>query len=341
MFYLSTKRDEIGLALILIIGFCSLFLWRTVSMFILSKEEHISFFEPFLWISLLSICFLIGAVLWKQWDIRLMGVLLTVLPGLFFFSGWEYVLMSFVGSFILYRSSKNIALEEEKYVQFSFIRSVRSGSTSFLIGLVLLFSTSYYLFLRETVWEDLVPRFRVSQGVMNTIFKVAGVINPNLTQLAEGDTTVDEFLLDIEKKQKENKSEESVVFTEQIQDRESQNVSVSSVIEQQFFLEQGRKQISQFVGRRVDGSEKIVDILSPIIQDKLTAFLQSEQVLSHISSQTASFLIALLLFVTLITFVSVLSPFYIFLAYLLFCIMVKAKLLVLETVIVEKQRLQE
>lgn len=351
---ISTKRDQVGRALIVLIGIFSVLLWQTFSV-VIDIKEGTSLFRPLLWLVLLSASFFLGSIVWKQAVTRLIGTILLILPSLFFLVGWEYSIVSIIVFLFFYQSSVNIFLEGKERIRFRFFRSVRSGSTLFFLGIALLFSTGYYLSLKEMVWEELVPRFRISQEMTQGIFRVAGVINPSFAQLTEGDTTVDEFLLNLEQNRR---TAESVSSSEEVSLREGLSITpgmrqllaqkmselpveMSSAIEQQLFLEGGRVQIASFVGRPVGGSEKIADILSLIIQNKLTALLQGESTTGHVPTQAIPFFVTLLLFLTLISLSSILNPLCILFSQFLFWLMLKSGLLTLETITVEQQKLRE
>ncbi|MDD2766475.1 MAG: hypothetical protein PHH40_01760 [Candidatus Moranbacteria bacterium] len=348
MFSTLTKRDTIGLFLLFLIGVWSVFLWRTLVV-VISFEKGSSLAQPLLFLVLLAICFFIGSVLWKQTALRLIATALIILPGIFFFLGWEYIIVSVGVSLIFLRSSANIFAEGKERTRFHFFRSVKSGSMLFFLGIALLFSTGYYSSLKETVWEDLIPRFRISQGMTSSIFKIAGTINPSFAQLTKENVTVDEFLLNLEKQQQivgSDISSQKVFSLQNTSDRMMPvpvglPLEISPAIARQLFLEEGRTQIASFVGRPVDGSEKIADILSLIVQNKLTSFLQGEQTVQHIPSQAIPFFITLLLFITLLSLASVLNPLCVFLAQFIFWLILMARFLTLETVTVEQQRLVE
>jgi len=339
MFPTLTKRDKTGLFFLFLTGVSSLFVWKQVFILVFSKGET-SPFLPFVWCVLLAVSFFIGSLLWKYTLLRCFAVLLVIVPSFFLFFDWKYIVVSMGVSLLLYRSSYKIFLEENECVHFNFFRSVQAGSLTFFFSITLLFSLGYYTSLQDVVWQEKIPNFRISQGMMKSIFKVIGIVNPSFSQLKEENSTVDEFLLDIEKQQN-IQAEVPTVFPKKEGEISPLLVGISPDMQQQLFLMQGRKQISSFVGRQVDGSEKMSDILSPFIQDKLTAFFQSEQILQHLSSQKISIFISFLLFITLFSFVSFLSPLSFYLAYGIFYCMLQIKILAFETVSVEQQKLQK
>jgi len=306
---------------------------------------------------LVGVVFFLSTVLWKGYWMRSVGSLIVFLPGIFFVHSLEYIVVGIISVFFIYWSSISIAHEKESRVHFHFSKIIQTSSFLFIFGLSLLISSGYYVSLKSVSWEELVPRFRIGEEMTKVIFKIASTVNSSFATLAEGDATVDEFLLSIEQNQKDtgvpleipiNDSQKNILKTHpEIQQFLNQNNSTlssnarSEQIAQELFLDQGRKQIASMIGRPVSGNEKIAQVLSLALQNKVVTFLSGEKATQHIPSQAIPFFLSLLLFLTLLSFSSIIVPFCILVAHLLFAFFLWAGWIQMSTVMTEQERLEE
>lgn len=350
-----TKREIIGIFLILIIGLLSLGSWRAFFSAMMTPGVS-DIWRVVAWFFVLTVFFFLGATLWTNFFLRIVGVGFIFLPGLFFIRSWEYILVGVISTAFIFWSSRSIAKEAEERVHFNFFKSARIGQFLFIFGLSLIISGGYYVFLKNAPWEELVPRFRVGEEMTGIIFKIAGTINPSFAKLSAGSTTVDEFLLDLEKNQlggglSQGDSGKQITqqdienaFPQLSQYTKGKNIVLPTngnqeKIAQKIFLESGREQIATLVGRSVAGDEKVSDLLSIALQNKLIALLSGGKATEHVSSQAVPFFLALLLFLTLLSFASLFVPVCILGAHFLFAVLLWVGWLKISTFVVEQERL--
>ncbi|MFZ2299922.1 MAG: hypothetical protein WAW00_02200 [Candidatus Moraniibacteriota bacterium] len=320
-----TMRRIFGIFLVLIVGLLALGAWQTFFAAVVTPGAS-DIWQPVSWFSLLTVFFFLGTVVWSDVSLRIAGAVLVFLPGLFFVHAWEYVAASVISAALVFWGGMDIAAETDERVRFHFFKSVRAGRFLFVAGLSLALAGGYYVFLKNASWEELVPRFQVGDQVTGVIFKVAGTINPSFAALAEGDATVDEFLLSLE----QNKEGMSLFLSA---DQEK--------VAQELFLRSGREQIASLVGRQVNGDEKISDTLSFALQRKLITLLQGGDTTQHFPSQAIPFFLALLLFFTFLSLLSLVGIVCVVAAQLLFRLALLIGWLRLERITVAQQKLAE
>jgi len=153
-------------------------------------------------------------------------------------------------------------------------------------------------------WEELAPRFQVSEELTGTVFRAVGAINTNFAALAEEDVTVDKFLLDIERVQGE--ASLPVAITAQKQ------------MEQELFLRSGREQIETLFGQPVTGDEKMSAVFSSALQRKISSLFSGSDVTRRFSFQAVPLFLATLVFFTLLPLFSLVSFLCVAAAYLIF-----------------------
>ncbi|MEK9151300.1 MAG: hypothetical protein AAB547_01570 [Patescibacteria group bacterium] len=320
-----TRRRIVGIFLVLIVGLLALGAWQAFFSGILTPGAS-DIRRPAVWFFFLAAFFFLGTAVWADAYFRIAGAALVFLPGLLFAHSWEYVVAAAVSVALVFWSSMGIASEFEERVRFHFFKSVRSGQFLFVAGLSLALASGYYVVLKNVSWEELVPRFRIGEEMTGIIFKAAGAINPSFAMLSEGDATVDGFLLSLE----QNKSGMTLLLD-----------ADQAKIAQELFLVSGREQIATLAGRPVAGDEKMSDILSLALQQKLITFLRGGETTKHLPSQAIPFFLALLLFFTLLSLLSLAGILCVVAAQALFRCALWVGWLTLDRVAVEQQKLAE
>ena len=352
-----TKRDIVGIFLLFFVGLLALGAWRAFFMVMVTPGVS-DIWQPMPWFALLATFFFLGTAVWKTPAFQGAGSVLLFIPGFFFIVAWEYVVVSVIAMGLVFWSATDITHEFKERLHFRFFRSIRAGQFFFVAGLALSLSGGYYVFLKQASWEELVPRFRIGEEMTAVIFKTVAFVNPSFATLAEGDATVDEFLLSFEVNDREDPalvdlgnllsgdapdtleiSPEVIGYLEERGIR--LNINMSPETKEMLFLQSGREQIAGLAGRPVEGNEKISDILSIALQRKLIGFLGEQKTTEHIPSQAVPFFLALLLFFTLLPVISILGLLCILMAELLFVLSLRIGWLALESISVEQKRLVE
>lgn len=346
-----TKREIFGIFLLLVVGLCSFVAWRAFSL-VMTDGGVSSIWTPIIWFAFLASIFFLGMIVWKRTFLQFTGGAFVFVSGLFFLRSQEYIIVGAISMMCLYWGSTSVAEECEERTHFHFFKNVKAGSFLFVLGLSLLLSGGYYTFLKDVSWEEMVPRFRIGEEMTGVIFKVAGVTNPSFAKLSDGGMTVDEFLQNLEQNKQDSPLSSQVnnqqdLLTAYPQMKQFLNGEVlplslgskSPKTAEELFLDGGRAQIASLVGRPVMGSEKMSDVLSSAVQNKLIAFLRGENTTQHIPSQAIPFFLALLLFLTLLSFSSLLVPICILVAQAIFWLARKFGWIAMKTLTVEQETL--
>lgn len=353
-----TAREIFGIFLVLIVGLLALAAWQAFFT-VMANPGLADIWRPTLWFSLLAMFFFLGAAVWTDAFLRIAGAALVFAPGFLFMQSWEYVAAGGAAAVFAFWSTMDIVQDFRERLRFRFFKSVRAGAFFFVVGLSLALSSGYYVFLQDASWEELVPRFRIGEEMTKIIFKAAGTLNPSFALLAEGDATVDEFLLSLEESRRaepptlpsaagtqENVRDISGISLEAMRYLKEQGIDFplaeyQESVAQELFLRSGREQIAELAGRPVRGDEKISDILSLALQYKLIAFLRGGDTTEHVPSQAVPFFLSLLLFFTLLSLLSLLGLLCILGAQLLFILSLRIGWLKLGKITVEQERLIE
>lgn len=346
-----THREIFGVGVILCIFAAALFSW---SMFFsaVAQPDPLNILGAITWFSFLGASFLLGTVVWQRRIFQGLGTFFVFLPGFFFIQTWSHVVIVFVAALIVFSSIQTIVSEMQDRIRFRFFRMVRTGSFTFILGLSLALSSAYFSSIEKSSWEELVPRFNLGEGTASVVFKTVAYFYPSWKNLADEGMTVDGFLLSLPREDMSaslsapsvtvviDGGEISPELTAYLkQELASQMSALGQDPSEEVLLQAGRKQIATLVGREVSGNEKIADVFSLALQNKIVTVLSSEQTTSRVSPTIVPVVLAVLLFFTLLPLGSLVVGLWILCGFILFRGAVWLGWLTMERVSVEQERL--
>ena len=332
-----SAREIFGVFLVLLTGLLALAAWHAFyAMSLLPSTSNTSF--ALLWFTLSSASFVLGAIIWKDELLPGIASAMLFLPSILFIHSWYHIGFCVLSSILAFWSTGIVRKEIEERLHFHFFKSIRAGQFFFVAALALSLSSGYFIALQKTSWEELITRFRLSEGVAVTLFKVVGYIDPSLRELSQENITVDQFLESLEKNKggdtpviitdssdgtKSSRPEDILAaFPELRAHLEESGIDIQSVsseiLARELFLRSGREQMGQLVGRPVFGDEKVSSIFSLAIQQKIIALLEGGGKTEHLPPQSVAFILSILLFLSLLPLGSFLGFVWIGLAWILF-----------------------
>jgi hypothetical protein len=184
-------------------------------------------------------------------------------------------------------------------------KTLKTGSTFLIFAFSLIIASQYYWETKNTSLESALPKFKIDALSEKLTSKVLSSVNPDFKNLDEDNITVDQFILETGKKQFE---EEAVLM------KAGSGLYENS---QALVLEEGRKQFSDLAGMKLSGQEKLSDVFSSIVNNRINSFIvpsfseNSNLPLLHL-------ILAFILFLTVVSLGSFLSIFLIPLTKLIF-----------------------
>ncbi len=346
-----TPREFIGILLIVMSVPLAIMAWR-IFFSVSATPDLKNTLWALLWFSLLGIIYYVGSVVWSERILQIVGATVPFLPSLMFIHTPIYMGVILCCALIVFAGTYIIQAELRERLTFHFYQSVRAGSFAFVFSLMLALSVSYGSSIQSASWEELVPRFQVGAGTANVLFKMVAYFYPDFKALAKEGTTVDEFLSSVEQHPlptppKDDSNQLIQTFPKLptgLTDYLKKNIESSAdgqVLIHSLYLQAGREQIANLVGKPVKGDEKIADVFSLAIQYKITASLQGQESANHLSPAVVPVVLATLLFLTLLPFGSLLAYLWIFLGLVIFRILLSTHVLNLGVVTKEQEVLED
>lgn len=261
----------------------SFFLWRSVDRAIFVKEASV-WLAPIMWVSLFFITLSFAIFLIKEkYLLCLASALSLLLAGLFFTFSPTHLLILILAALLIIIAEIKINGDFKSRLKIDLGKNLRAGSGLIIFALSLAISSQYYFETKDLATEKYVPRFELGKEANGAMLKIVSGFLPQAKDLGNGELTVDQFLAGMVEKQQ--------------MDLSLPAGSVVDDLAEKTALADGRKQISQLVLRDVDGSEKISDVFSEIVNKKINSYFMPN-LGSKESSSLFSFIIAIVILLT-------------------------------------------
>lgn len=299
---------------------------------------------PLLWFTLLVFLTSIEAVLITRPLLRVALVALVYAPSVLFAHTPAHILFLLLGLLISFFACQWVSLELAERVHFAPLRVLRSAFPTFLLGLSLVLSSQYYAHAKQLPWEALVPSFDLGEGQVAFFTRLAGKVSPALERLNEENITVDQFLssLPVNREIADSPAVESspeIVELLAASGLPADSAILNQAVQATLIANQ-RESLSRLAGRTVGGEEKMSALLSEVIRHKMLAVVASGMERSRSPVPVIPLLLATLLFLSVYPVASFFFPLVAFLASLVIGLLRRVKLLQLEHLPVEQERLR-
>ncbi len=294
-------------------------------------------------------------------DIVLLELLLTgsLVLGVVFTGSLWHLLGAIIGSYFLFLSSRKIRRDFKLNVKIDFQKSLRAGKAMMILAISLVISVQYFSIVNRLDGQILIPRMAIGGISSKIALKILSLTDQNFKSLENANITVDDFILQTQKNQiaKQNlQTSDSSVSQMVEQELDKQNISpadreqlraqaadkinnLNSQInsdEQALILKGGRDQLSTLVGRNVQGSENVSNVMAELVSKKIENTFTPSVTGQQRSSSFAGVLAGILFF-TVLSIGSLLSFIFFGLSWLIFLLLTKFKFIEIKTITVEKE----
>lgn len=321
-----TTRDIFGIFIALATGLLALGAWRVFFVAVLVPDVTNTVAALF-WFSLLGAAFLLGTIVWKERLSQIIAPIVVFVPSFLFVQTWYHLTFVVMAGMFAHLAIRFVQDEIKDRVRFRFFHA-RAGQFVFLLGLSLALSSAYFSSIKGETWEELVPRFSVGEGTAAVAIKTVAYVYPEWKNLADEGMTVDGFLLSL---QKDKEGESALEGQPSLNPADfpglaeylKQNVIEGGAftkeeLTEELYLRTGREQIAKLTGKTVRGDEKIADVFSSAIQHRIVTVLSGEQVSNHLSPTIVPLVLALFLFLTLLSLGTIVAYFWLGMSFLVF-----------------------
>ena len=321
-----TKYIIVGLGVVF--GVAS---WLSVERAI-NVENSSTWLVPAIWFSLFYIVLALGAIVVKDKVILIPFLAVGFFSSLIFtFSFWHIALLVFSFLFV-FLAVERIAKDTKLNIKLDITKSVHTGKTMLILALSIAITSQYYFELKNTNKINIIPKFETSDAVS----QILPMMYPDLKEDEKSDLTVDEFILEMSKKGADGMLGNIL----ESQGLNEKNIGVSEdqmkkIIEsdQDMILTEGRENFSQIAGIHLTGQEKIADVFSQMINNKINEFFSRN--FKEDNLPFLPFIASVILFLTVASIGSFLGSIAGYLTAFIFWLLRKIKLIQISKVMVE------
>lgn len=312
-------------------------------LFLNSVEKIIRTFEaenwsqPLLFFTLFFVTWSLGIILAKDNGWLRLSALAPLFAGLYFVFDWRHLIVIVLAGMLAWLAIIYIKKEVDSRVTISIWNSLRVGRRFFIIAVALIIASHYYFNHPEQGSEtSSVPEIKIGQQQTWLATKIISFIDPDIDTSEIDSLTIDDF---IKRKVNIEEQKESLQIEEQLRpegeipngiwDGLTGGINIDK-LEEEIILNENRKGISEVVGKEVKGNEKMIDIVTDLINSRVNEIFIPKKDYSGSNGLVIPWVIASIIFLTVASFGMFVSPLLIFIAWVLFKILIGFKLVTIE-----------
>lgn len=204
--------------------------------------------------------------------------------------GWLQFGAILLGAYFIFLASRKIREDLELSIKIRPWKSLQTGKSYLVLSLAVVICAQYFLTIKSFDGEKKVPHFDASIIAKKIAIPFISAVNPQFKVLRDETLTVDQFILqsqDAAMKSGLSAAEEEMLDAQlpanltqaqkeliKNQARENFSGAQSQVAQknQELILSVGKKQLSDVVGVSVTGNEKISDVFTGLINNKINDY---------------------------------------------------------------------
>lgn len=342
------KKTILKYGLVFLTILFSLLSWLSVDRAINISGASV-WLAPILNFSLLFVAFSLVVVLVRERYVVEVVSLLIFLISLVFVSGigsefWHMIVIVF-GWLLISLAIGRIRRDLRLNIEVDLLKTLRTGSSFLVLSFGLVITSQYYHGIKDMSASRLIPKFELGGATNDLVSQILPAINPDFKSLGDQNLTVDQLILETQKNQLESDGAYSEIENQidrLIDKQYGRNISpaqratikeealkkiknAASEVNQSgeaLILSEGRKKLSEMVGFELRGDEKVSEIMSEVINNKISSYFNPAAG-NQGGSTVLPFALAALMFFTVVPIGSFFSTFWILLAQFIFFLLVR------------------
>lgn len=342
------------LTLTMLFGFLA---WQSVDRAINVPEASV-WGVPMVIFSIFFILLYLDIIIIKR-TVILQSILIAVFLMSFAFARSPYHLVAVILAYLfsmwaLLKIKKDLRLN----VKLSLWKSIRTGSTLLLVAISMMITSQYYFEVKGLDSAHLIPQFNVNAMTGGVATKIISAMNPQLKSLDQDGLTVDQFILQTQQNQnQEDGASENMndqvsqmiektnpnlpaaqkeILKKEALKKVSSNGAELSASQSALIVQEGRRKFSEIAGTNLTGQEKVSDVLSGIVNQKINQYLGSG-LSDDQKNSPLPYIMAIGLFLTVLPIGSFINTLWMLIVELIIWIFIKAELIRINKVMVEME----
>lgn len=278
---------------------------------------------PMLWLFLFFATICLDAVIIKKTYIEKALLAVSFLLGfIFVHNGWHILAVLF-GLLFVFLAFEKINKDLELNIRIDLWKTLRTGRAMIMLGLAIVISSQYYFQAKDIGLTNMIPEFKSESLFGSLTTKILSKVNPQFSKLEDEGLTIDEMIMEVQG-EKVN-ANVSIELNKEL-DKKSKEL----------MLGEARKQLSETAGFEIKGDERVSDVLSASVNNKINDYFRPLLADSQYST-IMPMVMAIIVFLTIISLGSILSPLAVAVAVFIFWIFIKLELISIKKVPAEKE----
>jgi hypothetical protein len=345
--FMQNKKTVFRAILLILILIFSCLGWLGVDRVVATQQGR-DWVGPIVWFSLaIPLACLVSIVSDRRpWVFLAAGFLF--LPSLFLAWSAGHPALLLLSTLLALAGLRRMREDVDSRIRIRLNKSLHLGMFLMVAACSLAVSSHYYARVRELPLEDLLPRFEMGDASGKLFMRTLASFNPQLEQVDRQDFTIDDLILAFQSDPSGGPSDQDILKAsgmrpddpaakaQLLKFRKEMAASGAAELQKELLLKEGRRQFSEIVGRDLTGNERAFDVFSEMINRKMTAYF-APSASDGLPVPALPFVLASLLFLTLLSLGSLLQWVWILLAALLFFLSVRLGAVTIKKTAVEKE----
>lgn len=332
------QKNILKFSLFFISLITAFFFWFSISKAITVSDSSV-WLLPMLWFSFLYIIYSLEFILVKEKFLINLSVVVGIFLSLIFAPNFWHFLILLFASMLLSTAYLQIKKDLGQNVKIYLPKTLRMGKTFFILALALVISSQYY-FQAKKIGLLKTPTFDIGVILDNKWAKeILYRINPDLQKLEDKNLTVDELILENFEESRAGSGELDLLnLAGSSQVISPVNLQKIEELRKQKILEAGRESFGKMANRKLIGSEKVTDVITEVINQKVQNLVSPNY--SNGSFSLVSFGMALVLFLTVLSLGAFIVRILVHVVSFIFWIFISGKIIQVKMVPVEMEVLE-
>ena len=350
------KRKILTIILGVAVVLAGFFAWLLVQRAIVVENSSV-WVVPMIMFSIYAIAISLSAMLFKEALALELVLASSLLPSVFFASSaWQFAALA-IGAYFLFLASHKIRLDMDLNVRISPWKSLQSGKSYLLVGLILMICAQYFLTIRTMNGQVKIPQLDLKPVAKKIVMPMLASFSPSFRAINDENLTVDQFILQSSEKNQleqnlnidenfineqlpENFSvDEKEMLKKQARENFAKSQNEISQKSKTLTLQAGHAQFENLIGHKVTGNEKIADIFAGMVDKKLNDFFRSP-ITQQDGVPVLPIIFTVILFLTIYPISSILSILWFLVAKIAFFVFLKTGMLDIKKIPVQKEILE-
>ena len=292
--------------------------WYSVDRAITVKEAS-SWMVPTIWFSMFFVLLTLNILLVKKSSVLYLLAFAALAVSIFFTPVLWHIFAVLFSALVLSAGILRMKQELTLSIKIRIGKIIKYGKALVVIALALVISSQYFWAVHNLKAQALIPQIKIPPSLSSKIFSA---VSPTFAGTNANGLSVDEFSRALSAQQMKEQGgiislpNGAVVSKDLMQAAVQQN--------EEMILSQGRKQLSDLVGREVRGDEQVSDIFSEIVNSKVQSYI-TPSIANNGNLSVVPIIFALIILFTVVSLGSLLGPVWALVAKLAFMLLLSLK----------------